>query len=163
MMCPMEAEGNADLLLDYAAGKLKADIREQMEQHMKICAACGQLAGAQSSVWNALDEWEPAEVSLDFDRRLYARIEQQQAPWWTRWMRPFNPLFRHAVPIAAAAGVIVMAGLVIYRPYSAPTAPVPTSAQVEALQPEQLQGALEEMETLREFNHLVPDTADSKM
>ena len=162
MMCPMEAEGNADLLLDYAAGKLKADIREQMEQHMKICAACGQFAGAQSSVWNALDEWEPAEVSLDFDRRLYERIEQD-VPWWTRWMRPLNPLFRHAVPIAAAAGVIVMAGLVIYRPGSAPTAPVPTSAQVEALQPEQLQGALEEMETLREFNHLVPDTADSKM
>jgi len=163
MMCPMEAGGNADLLLDYAAGKLKADIREQLEQHMKICAACGEFAGAQSSVWQALDEWEPAEVSLDFDRRLWARIEQQDVPWWTRWMRPLNPLFRHSVPVAAAAGVMILAGLTLYRPAVEPPAPAPTTAQVEALQPEQLQSALDEMETLREFNHLVPDSPDAKM
>lgn len=156
MKCPMEAGGNADLLLDYAAGKLKADIREQFEQHVKVCAACHEVAGTQNSVWQALDEWEPAEVSLNFDRRLYERIEQQQTPWWSR-------LFRHSVPVAATAGVLVMAGLMMYRPGAAPPAQTPTTAQVESLQPEQLQSALDEMESLREFSHLVPDTPDAKM
>jgi hypothetical protein len=99
---------------------------------------------------------------MDFDRRLYARIEQS-VPWWTRWLRPLNPLLRHSVPIAAAAGVIVMAGLLLDRPVAAPVAPAPQSAQVESLQPEQLQSALDDIEMLRQFNQLVPDSAGAKM
>jgi hypothetical protein len=34
---------------------------------------------------------------------------------------------------------------------------------VEALQPDQLESALDDMEMLREFNHLVPDNAGPKM
>ena len=162
MKCPMEAEGNTELLLDYGAGKLKADAREQMERHVAVCPACKEFAAGQQSVWQALDEWEAGEVSLDFDRRLYARIEQN-VPWWTRLLQPLNPLFRHAVPIAAAAGVVIMAGLIMVRPSAVPVAPTPQSAQVEALQPEQLQSALDDMEMLREFNHLVPDKTDPKM
>lgn len=158
----MESAGNAGLLLDYAAGKLKTGARAQLEQHIAACPTCREFAGAQQTVWQALEDWEPAEVSLDFDRRLYARIERD-AFWWTRFMRPLNPLFRHSVPIAAAAGVVIMAGLLLYRPVAMPPAPAPQSAQVEALQPEQVEQALGDMEMLREFNHLVPDTADPKM
>jgi len=161
MNCPMETGGNAGLLLDFAAGKLKADARAQMERHIEDCPACGEFAGAQQTVWQAMDNWEPAEVSLDFDRRLYARIEQ--VPWWTRLLRPLNPLFRHSVPVGAAACVVIMAGLLMNRPAAAPASPVSQSAQVEALQPEQLEHALDDMEMLREFNHLVPDNADPKM
>jgi anti-sigma factor ChrR (cupin superfamily) len=166
MNCPMELGGNGELLLDYAAGKLKAGAREQMEQHLAACSACREFAGAQQVVWQALEDWEPAEVSLDFDRRLYARIEQD-ASWWTRWttnlLRPLSPLFRHSVPIAAAAGVVILAGLLMNRPAAVPATPTPQSAQVEALQPEQLESALADMEMLREFNHLVPDNAGPKM
>ena len=158
----MELGGNGELLLDYAAGKLKAGAREQMEQHLAACSACREFAGAQQVVWQALEDWEPAEVSLDFDRRLYARIEQD-VTWWTRLLRPLHPLFRHSVPIAAAAGVIVMAGLLMNRPPAIPASPVPHSAQVEALQPEQVESALDDMEMLRQFNHLVPDNASPKM
>jgi len=162
MKCPMEAQENAGLLLDYAAGKLKADVRTQMEQHVAVCTACREFAGGQQTVWQALEEWEPADVSMDFDRRLYGRIEQN-VPWWTRLLQPLNPLFRHSVPIAAAAGLVIMAGLLMNRPAGLPVAPASQSAQVEALQPEQLQNALDDMEMLREFNHLVPDNADPKM
>jgi anti-sigma factor RsiW len=161
MNCPLEA-GNEGVLLDYAAGKLNADARAQMDRHMESCSACNQFAGAQAAVWQALDNWEPAEVSMDFDRRLYARIEQDVS-WWTRLMRPLNPLFRHSVPIAATAGVVIMAGLLLNRPAAVPVAPVPQSAQVEALQPDQLQSALDDMEMLRQFNQLVPDSAAPKM
>jgi anti-sigma factor ChrR (cupin superfamily) len=162
----MESGGNAGFLLDYAAGKLKAGARAQMEQHLEACPACREFAGAQQTVWQALEDWEPAEVSLDFDRRLYMRIEQDVS-WWTRWstdlLRPLNPLLRRSVPIAAAAGVVIMAGLLMNRPAALPPAPVSQSAQVEALQPEQLESALADMEMLREFNHLVPDNGDPKM
>ena len=161
MICPLEA-GNEGLLLDYAAGKLKADVRAQVERHVETCAACNRYAGAQQTVWQAFDNWEPAEVSLDFDRRLYARIEQDGS-WWARLMRPLSPLLRHSVPIAATAGLIVVAGLLMNRPAGMPPAPAPQSAQVENLQPEQLQSALDDMEMLRQFNQLVPDNAGPKM
>ena len=161
MNCPMESGGNAGHLLDYAAGKLKAGARAQMERHIAACPACREFAGGQRAVWQALDVWEPAAVSMDFDRRLYARIERQVS-WWTRLTRPLNPLFRHAMPVAAAAGVVIMAGLLLNRPAAMPVAPE-QSAQVEALQPEQVEHALDDMEMLRELNHLVPDNAAPKM
>jgi anti-sigma factor RsiW len=162
MKCPMKAEGNMELLLDYAAGKLKAGEREQMAHHIEDCPACSAFADAQQTVWDALDVWAPAEVSLDFDRRLYARIEQH-TPWWKRWMQPLNPLFRHSVPMAAAAGVVIMAGLLMNRPASIPQTPAPKTAQIESLQPEQVENALADMEMVRQFNQLVPDSAEPKM
>jgi hypothetical protein len=158
----MKVGGNREVLLDYAAGKLNAGARTELDLHMRNCLPCSEFAAGQQSVWRALDEFEPAPVSMDFDRRLYARIEQS-VPWWTRWLRPLNPLLRHSVPIAAAAGVIVMAGLLLDRPVAAPVAPAPQSAQVESLQPEQLQSALDDIEMLRQFNQLVPDSAGAKM
>jgi anti-sigma factor RsiW len=162
----MESGENAEHLLDYAAGKLKTGARDQMERHIEACPACSEFAGAQQGVWHALEDWEPAEISLDFDRRLYARIEHDGSSWtrwWTGLIQPLNPLFRHSVPIAAAAGVVIMAGLLMNRSADVPVAPAQKSAQVEALQPEQVENALADMEMLREFNQLVPVNADPKM
>ncbi len=80
-------------------------------------------------------------------------------------MRPFRPLlFRQGLPIAAAAGVLIVAGVLLERPEAAPPASVPVSAQVEVVAPEQAEHALQEMEMMREFNRLVhTDAADSKM
>jgi len=158
----MESGENRGFLLDYASGKLKAEARAQMEEHMAACPACREFAGGQQAVWSVLESWEPPAVSMDFDRRLYARIEQQVS-WWTRLTRPLNPLVRHAVPIGAAAGVIIVAGLLMYHPAARPVIPAPQSAQVENLQPEQVEHALDDIEMLREFNHLVPDNAAPKM
>ena len=98
---------HAALLLDYAAGKLAQETAANMEQHMETCPACAEFVRGQRAVWQALEGWEAAPVSMDFDRRLYARIERQ-ASWWDRIVA--DPVFRHAVPMAAAAGVMIMAG-----------------------------------------------------
>jgi anti-sigma-K factor RskA len=160
----METGENAEYLLDYGSGKLNAEMRAQIELHMESCHACREFAGGQQAVLQTLDAWEPAAISMDFDRRLYRRIEQDVS-WWTRLTRPLHPLFRHAVPIGAAAGVVVMAGLLLLRPANEPAPPMQKSAEVlEALQPEQVEAALEDMETLREFSHVVqPDNAEPKM
>ena len=161
MNCPMESGGNSEHLLDYAAGRLKPGARAQMQEHVAACPVSREFAGGQRAVWQALDAWEPAAVSMDFDRRLYARIERHVS-WWTRLTRPLNPLFRHAVPVVAAAGVVITAGLLLNRPAAVPAAPE-HSAQVEVLQPEQVEHALDDMEMLRELNHLVPGNAAPRM
>ena len=102
MKCPMETRENAGWLVDYASGKLDAATRAEFEEHLEACPACREFAGGHQAVWQALDAWEPAPVSMDFDRRLYGRIDQQVS-WWARLLQPLNPLFRHAVPIGAAA------------------------------------------------------------
>lgn len=165
MKCPMETGGNAQSLLDLAAGKLNAGKRAELELHLKACPDCREFAGGQQAVWQALDAWEPAEVSLDFDRRLYQRIELQST-WWNRFVQSFHPLFRHAVPIGAIAAVILMAGLLTNRPAGipAPSASAPETAQVQPLQPDQVEHALDDVEMLREFSRFAkPDNADPKM
>lgn len=159
----MESGGNAEYLLDYAAGKLNAGAREQMARHLETCAACREFAGGQRAVWEALDDWQPTAISPDFDRRLFARIEQEPVSWWKRLTAPLH----HAVPIGATAAVLVVAGVLMLRPWNVPTpvADAPKSARVvEQLQPEQVDQALDQMEMLRDLNHLVkPDSTEPKM
>ena len=131
---------------------------------MRACPSCREFAAGQRAVSEALDTWEAPPVSLDFDRRLYRRI-QQEVSWWDLLMRPFRPLlFRQGLPIAATAGLVLVAGLMFQHPSNVPQSPASQSAQVEAMPPEQVEHALDEMEMIREFNRLVrPDTAEPKM
>ncbi len=164
MKCPIETRENAELLLAYCTRKLDAESTATLERHMEICPACREFASGQRAVWEALDAWEAAPVTLDFDRRLYRRIDQEVS-WWQLLMRPLRPaLVRQGLPIAAAACLVVMAGVLLERPASAPPAAQPQSAQVEAIQPDQVEHALDAMHMLGEFSYRVRgDAADSKM
>jgi anti-sigma factor RsiW len=163
-MSRMECGENADLLLQFAAGRLDAEASASLERHMQVCPACRGFADGQRAVWEALDAWESAPVSPDFDRRLYRRIEREVS-WWDRVLRPFRPApIRRALPIAAAAGLALMAGIVMVRSPVVRPPPEKPSIQVESLRPDQVEGALEDMEMLREINGLVrPDSAGSTM
>lgn len=164
MRCPIETRENAELLLAYCSRKLDAASSAILEDHIRICPACREFASGQRAVWEALDAWEATPVSADFDRRLYQRIEKEVS-WWDLLMRPFRPLlFRQGLPIAAAAGLLIVAGVLLERPAAVPSASSPVSAQVDVVAPEQAEHALQEMEMMREFNRLVhPDAADPKM
>ncbi len=164
MKCPIETRENAELLLAYCTRKLDAESAAILERHMEICPACREFASGQRAVWEALDAWEAAPVTLDFDRRLYRRIDREVS-WWNLLMRPLRPvLVRQGLPIAAAAGLLVMAGVLLERPASGPSAAQPQSAQVDALQPDQVEHALDTMHMLGEFSSRVRgDAADPKM
>ena len=164
MKCPIETRENAELLLAYCTRKLDAESTAILERHMEICPACREFSSGQRAVWEALDAWEAAPVTLDFDRRLYRRIDREVS-WWQLLMRPFRPaLVRQGLPIAAAASLLVMAGVLLERPAGAPPVVQPQSAQVEALQPDQVEPALDAMHMLGEFSYRVRgDAADSKM
>jgi len=164
MKCPIETRENAELLLAYCARTLDAESTAILERHMEICPACREFAHGQRAVWEALDAWEAAPVTLDFDRRLYRRIDREVS-WWHLLMRPFRPVLAgHGLPIVAAACLVVMAGVLLQRPAGTPPVGHPQAAQLEALQPDQVEHALDAMRMIGEFSHRVPgDVADSKM
>ena len=178
MNCPLQIPEDAQVLVDYGARKLDAGRAAILERHLETCPSCREFAAAQRALWEALDSWEAAPVSRDFDRRLYHRIEQerieQEVSLWDRLLRPFRPdsfrpspfhplMWRRGLPVTAAACLLVMAGVLIEQP-AAPPAPAKDVAQVESVQPEQVEQALDAMEMLNEFSHHVRgDNPESKL
>jgi anti-sigma factor RsiW len=157
----MEAREGAERLLEYTAGRLAGDEAAALKSHLEVCARCREFAQQQQTVWQALEAWEAEPVSPDFERRLFARIDRTPVSWWARLS---GQVMHHAMPVAAAAGVMILAGVVLERPAVKPVEPPQVSAQVETLGPDQVQNALDDMETLRDFNHLVrPDITEPRM
>jgi anti-sigma factor RsiW len=153
MRCPIENHESADLLLAYTARTLSAETTAALDRHIAACPACREFAAGQKAVWEALDAWEAVPVSADFDRRLYQRIEREVS-WWDLLVRPFRPItLVRGLPIAAAAGILIMAGIMLQRP--AEMTPAESGVQLEAMQtvqPEQVEHALADMELLGEFS-----------
>ena len=163
MNCPIETRENAELLLAYCDRRLDPSRMAILEDHLAICPACREFASAQHAVWEALDSWEAAPVSADFDRRLYRRIEQEGA-WWDRFLRLMRPLLlSRTLPFAAAATLLVVAGLMFERPQK-PVPPTDSDAvEIEMVQPDQVVNALDDMEMLRQFNRTVHSAGDPKL
>ena len=151
MECPVQNRDNAGLLLAYCARRLDPDMAAVLERHMQHCEACRAFGDAQKAVWSALDVWEAMPVTEDFDRRLYARIaEEEHRGWWSRVVRPWLPVNPRPALSLAAASVVVLAAFLVHSP---PSAPGP--AEVEMVDAEQVERVLNDMEMLREVN-LVP-------
>jgi anti-sigma factor RsiW len=163
MRCPSQTQDGAELLLAYSTGELDPKSAADLEIHLRGCAPCREFTEAQREVWEALDEWKAAPVSPGFDRRLFEKIDRD-AGWWGRIMRPFRPLpVRHGLPIAASAVLVIAAGFLVERS-GGPVVSTNPAAQVETLPAEQAEPALQEMEIMREFSHLIrQEPADPKM
>lgn len=159
MRCPIESPDQMERLLAYSAGERNTPETASLEQHLEVCAACRELVAGQQTVWSGLDEWKAPAASADFDRRLFARIEQEVS-WRDRLLRPFRPLWiRLAVPVAAAACLAIMVGITLDR---RPAQPQP--AAVEAAQPEQIEHELDDLQMLHDFNTAVrADAANAEM
>src|SRR5258708_29837168 len=110
MDCPLYSKDTAEILLDYASRRLDPELTQLLERHMEECQQCHAFAAAQKQVWDALDAWEPVEVSADFDRKLFSRIEREEsgslaARWWRRTVESLSLSWRPALPIGAAVPV----------------------------------------------------------
>ncbi|HJT88064.1 MAG TPA: zf-HC2 domain-containing protein [Bryobacteraceae bacterium] len=161
MTCPIET-GSQEALLQYSSGKLTGAAAALVEQHMESCSACREFVRAQRAVWTALESWEAGPVPADFDRRLYERIEQ--TPWWEGLLRPFRPLAHRGLPAAAAAaGVMMIAGYLLDSPPKFHPPAAPQSAAVETLKPEQIEHALDQIEMLHQFDHVMRGDASHTM
>ncbi len=140
MTCIARDKGGAEVLMDYGAGTLDPVRRAAIDEHIRECGECRHLVEAQRGLWQTLDAWKPIEVSPDFDAKLYARIAQTQAePWWYRMWKP-------ALSIAAVAAVATVLFVARPEPKIAPAAP--SSAQVQRIDIQQVQQALDDLDLL---------------
>jgi anti-sigma factor RsiW len=150
MNCPIKTRQDTEWLLDYSAGRLDRERAALMERHLETCRVCARFVEAQSVVWNALSRWEARELSPDFDRRLYRKIEQAKpASWLDRLFAPLQPLWRPVVPVAAAC-LLIVAGVALHTP-QAVMHPRNSQARVESIEPEQVERTLDDMQMLREL------------
>ena len=159
MKCPIETLENAELLLSYSARRLNSESTAILEAHMQICPACREFRDGQKALWEALDQWEARPVSPDFDRRLYRRIEEQeQLGWWARLFGPLRPVFlRPALPLAAAACLVLVAGFIIDDPAGLV---MPSTETPQVREVEQLERTLDDLDMLRQFNLTLPVKED---
>jgi hypothetical protein len=158
MNCPIRNTETTELLLDYCAGKLPLGTTAELERHIESCVDCQAFTQAQQQVWTALDDWDMGPISGDFDRRLYARIAEDQKPSWWQWIAGKLD-WRPALSIGAACAAVAVL-LFINAPGNAPapvrpTAPPPAyleNTRVDSIEPEQLERALDDLEMLKQLS-----------
>ena len=149
MNCPIKTQENTDWLLDYSAGRLSAERAVLLDRHVETCPQCAEFVRSQQGIWRALDDWQPAPVSADFNRRLYQRIDgAKPASWIRRIFRPIETTFwRPAVPVAAAC-LMIAAGLLLRTPQVT----IPPAEPQARVEPEQVERAVDDMMMLHELN-----------
>lgn len=163
MTCPLltKSSTHGELLLDYTAGRLegaeRANERARLELHMEECPACQSFRMEQAAVWDALDIWEPAPVSSDFNRRLWQKIETSAArPWYQSLgdsLRFGN--WKPLVPLTAAI-LVIAAGFIFDHPSG-------RNSGMTIREADQVEQTLDDMELLHQLDVVVlPAAATSK-
>jgi anti-sigma factor RsiW len=151
MTCPLQSE-ETYLLLDYSAGRLDAEQTSILARHMETCPDCASFRKQQKTVWNALDAWEPAPVSMDFNRRLWRRIDAVATePWYRSLAESFRfANWKPVVPLTAAL-LVIAAGFLLDHPGA--KNPVPGVSAKEADQVEQ---TLDDIQLLDQLDTMMP-------
>ncbi|HTA44304.1 MAG TPA: zf-HC2 domain-containing protein [Bryobacteraceae bacterium] len=163
MNCPLQREETQDLLLDYSAGRLDAARAAMLEQHTENCAACSTFLADQAAVWSTLDVWEPMPASMDFNRRLWQRIDAAAtAPWYRTLVDSlrfggWKPVFPLAVAILVIAG-----GFLMDHPGGVPAVSPPTAQGVSFSEADQLEQTLDDIQLLRQLDSVAPSSDTTK-
>jgi len=110
MECPTKREDSSEVLISYVEGSLSPSVQIAFERHLEACDRCRELTAAQQELWVALDSWAPAELSADFNERLYERIASEELSrprWWDRWAIA-GLVWRQAMPVVAACAALMV-------------------------------------------------------
>jgi anti-sigma factor RsiW len=164
MICPLKTE-ETELLLDYSAGRLNApkDAARKafLEQHIVNCRECASFQTDQAAVWNALDLWEPAPVSVDFNRKLWGRIDTAAAaPWYRRLAASLQVANLKPVLPMTAAIALIAAGFLLDHPGSNKA-----QAGFTVNEAEQVEQTLDDIQLLHQMDAVAatPDANSQKM
>jgi hypothetical protein len=164
MDCPLRREETADLLLEYSAQRLDAAGVAALERHMENCLECSKFRAEQTVVWDALDQWEPAPVSMDFNRKLWQRIDAAaNAPWYRSLadslrFANWKPVFPLAAAILAIAG-----GFLLDHPGKEVADRAEPVHSVSVTDADQLEQTLDDIQMLRQLESANASGASSKM
>jgi anti-sigma factor RsiW len=152
--CPLELEDSIDLLLDYSAGKLEPAKMLMLEEHMDLCSACAAFRVGQAEVWQALDAWEPAPVSMDFNRRLWQKIDAvEAAPWYRKLADSLRMgAWKPALPLTAAV-FLVAAGFMMDHQGAVSVSPNISVSEVASVsEADQVEKTLDDLQLLRQLD-----------
>lgn len=149
--CPVQSQETAGLLLEYLDRRLEPSVAARVERHVAVCGDCQRVVEAQRAVWNALDEWEPARISSDFNERLFARLEAEKAkPGWFASLRAFAQThFSMRAAIPAALACTLLAGVFAFRA-SIPSGGTDTSTESQ-IDVEQVETTLADIDALQQL------------
>ena len=158
MNCPARSNESHELLIDYCADALPLGTRTELERHIEKCPDCSDFVRAQQQVWTALDGWKTEPISADFDCRLYASIAEAERPSWRQWLAG-RIGWQPAVSLGAACAALAVA-LLVNAPSDRPRTQQPSvppvsameDARADAVEPEQLERALEDLEMLKQLS-----------
>jgi anti-sigma factor RsiW len=162
MICPLLNNANAaqrERLLDYTAGRLDGPEKEIIGRHLETCPDCAAFQIEQMAVWDALDLWTPAPVSLDFNRRLWQRIDAAAtAPWYKRFAESLRfANWKPVVPLTAAI-LLIAAGFAFDHPGRKSALPGMTIKEAD-----QVEQTLDDIDLLHQLDGVaVPPAAASK-
>ena len=160
MNCPIH-NNNSEILLDYCSRRLSLESTLLVEAHIEHCPECKAMTESQMAVWEALDQWEAEPVSADFDRRLYARIEQRGDSWWARLTGFASGVnFRPAFTLGAACATVVFA-LILRGPMINVSDQPDQVIRIEASELEQAERVLEYMDMLDKLG-VIAMSSDAK-
>jgi anti-sigma factor RsiW len=143
--CSFDETVAEELIIGYTAGTLEPQAAVAFERHLSLCSRCRRLAAEQRAVWSALDAWQPAAVSPDFDQRLSQRIADSRL-LFSRLSAFARSIWRPALPLAICAA---LAGIFLLRDSGTGSRAVDirSSARIE----QQVEHALDDMDMLKQI------------
>ncbi len=163
MNCPLLKEETRSLLLDYSAGRLGAAEAATLARHMESCDACRAFGLEQTAVWDSLDAWQPGPVSVDFNRRLWQRIDAAAAvPWYRRLLDSFAPARRLPALTLLIALLVLAGGFLLDHKGAEPAASNPVVHGVSMTEVDQLEQTLDDIQLLRQSDPAPPPNGVSR-
>lgn len=148
--CQLNEDDRAEILL---SGSGKEEFR--VAAHLLTCEPCRQALAHHSSVWMMLDSWTVPNVSLGFNRELFAKIDAVEAePWYARFTSQVKAMFSQPLLALAVAAVVIFGGFILDHPAGTTSGGSARSAaiQVSNTEAEQVEKTLDDLEMLRQFD-----------
>jgi len=159
MKCPLKAREGEEVLLAYVSGRITRENSIELKAHAVSCEGCSGWLRSQSAVWALLDEWEPAAVSFDFERKLYRKIDESRSQSWiertaqalTAWVaQPVVPL--------ALASVLVLTGFLVDHHSFQPQPATHVRQTIMPVDAGQLDKELDDLQLLQQLDLVKDET-----
>jgi hypothetical protein len=102
---------------NYREGKLSADLRIQIESHLKQCNDCSEIFRIQSIAESIILQDRAIEPEYDLTSRIMGRLETMEATDY-KTRNPFMRILQPALIITSIAATIFLGVLIgsIYKP-----------------------------------------------
>lgn len=131
----LDCDGFASVLADYLEGDATPAVRAAVEAHAASCAACSQLLDDLNGIRTVAAALPPLEPSRDLWTEIAPRLETRVLPLDVK--RTMAPLRRrwYMPAVAAAALVVVTAGVTHYLTRASLAGPAAPSSVVAVAKP----------------------------